>query len=115
MGKLESQNLTRGTKIRIGLLVLALIFPFLPLVTDYLLHIVILIFLRAGWLYPPQEKRKYLYYVFPLFLFLLVLSLLHVMYIAEPGHPILRADLTNRLWVPFAVVLAGIFARGLWS
>jgi hypothetical protein len=76
--------------------------------------IVILIFLRAGWLYPPQEKRKYLYYVFFLFLFLLILSLLHVMYIAEPGHPILRADLTNRLWVPFAVVLAGIFARGLW-
>ena len=76
--------------------------------------IVILIVLRAGWLYPPQEKKNYLYYVFFLFLFLLVLSLLHVMYIAEPGHPILRADLTNRLWVPFALVLAAIFARGLW-
>ena len=45
MGKFEPQNLTRGAKIRIGLLILALIFPFLPLVSDYLLHIVILIFL----------------------------------------------------------------------
>ena len=45
MGKFEPQNLTRGVKIRIGLLILVLIFPFLPLVTDYLLHIAILIFL----------------------------------------------------------------------
>jgi branched-chain amino acid transport system permease protein len=45
MGKLEPQKLTRGAKIRIGLLILALIFPFLPFVTDYLLHIIILIFL----------------------------------------------------------------------
>ena len=45
MGKFAPQNLTRGAQIRIGLLVFALILPFLPFVTDYLLHIVILIFL----------------------------------------------------------------------
>ena len=45
MGKLEPQKLTRGAKIRIGLLILVLIIPFLPFVTDYLLHIAILIFL----------------------------------------------------------------------
>lgn len=76
--------------------------------------VVIIFILRTGWLYPPSEKKSYLYYAFFLFLFLLFLSLLHVMYIAEPGHPILRADLTNRVWVPFAVVLAAIFAQGLW-
>ena len=37
--------LTRGVMIRIGVLILALVLPFLPLVTDYVLHIVILIFL----------------------------------------------------------------------
>ncbi|CAB1055522.1 Branched-chain amino acid ABC transporter, permease protein LivM (TC 3.A.1.4.1) [Olavius sp. associated proteobacterium Delta 1] len=45
MGKFAPPNLTRGAKIRIGLLIFALIIPFLPFVTDYLLHIIILIFL----------------------------------------------------------------------
>ncbi|MBW1826751.1 MAG: branched-chain amino acid ABC transporter permease, partial [Deltaproteobacteria bacterium] len=45
MGNLKLQNLTRGAKIRIGLLILALILPFFPFVTDYILHIAILIFL----------------------------------------------------------------------
>jgi len=38
-------NLTRGAKIRIGILMLALVLPFLPFVSDYILHIVILIYL----------------------------------------------------------------------
>ena len=45
MDTLSLKNLSRGKKIRIGLLILALILPFLPFVTDYVLHIVILIFL----------------------------------------------------------------------
>jgi branched-chain amino acid transport system permease protein len=45
MGNLKLQNLTRGAKIRIGLLILALILPFFPFVTDYILHIAILILL----------------------------------------------------------------------
>ena len=45
MDNLKLQNLTRGAKIRIGLLILALILPFFPFVTDYMLHIAILIFL----------------------------------------------------------------------
>jgi hypothetical protein len=36
------------------------------------------------------------------------------MYIAESGHPMIRHDLTNRLWVPFGVVLAAIWGRGLY-
>lgn len=39
------KKLSKGDKIRAGLLILALIFPLLPFVTEYLLHIVILIFL----------------------------------------------------------------------
>ena len=38
-------DLNRGAKIRIGLLILALALPFLPFISDYMLHIVILIFL----------------------------------------------------------------------
>ena len=45
MGKLRLENLTRGGKIRIGLLALALILPFLPFITDYELHIAILVLL----------------------------------------------------------------------
>lgn len=45
MGKLRLQNLTRGGKIRIGLLALALILPFLPFISDYVLHIAILVLL----------------------------------------------------------------------
>ncbi len=45
MGNFAPQNLSRGAKIRIGLLIFVLILPFLPFVTDYLLHIIILIFL----------------------------------------------------------------------
>jgi branched-chain amino acid transport system permease protein len=45
MGNLSLKNMSRGGKLRIGLLVLALIFPFLPFVSDYFLHIVILIYL----------------------------------------------------------------------
>ena len=75
---------------------------------------VLLIILRAGWLHPPQEKKTAFYLAFFFFLGMLFPSLLHVMYIAEPGHPIIRADLTTRLWVPCAVVLAGLFGRGLW-
>ena len=74
----------------------------------------LIIIIVAGWLHPPQEKRISFYLSFVMFLFILFPSLLHVMYIAEPGHPIIRADLTNRLWVPCAVVLAAIFGRGLW-
>jgi len=36
------------------------------------------------------------------------------MYIAEWKHSMPRADLTNRLWVPFAVVLSAMFGRGLY-
>jgi branched-chain amino acid transport system permease protein len=39
------EKLSRGDKIRASLLILALIFPLLPFVTEYILHIVILIFL----------------------------------------------------------------------
>ena len=45
MGRLNLQNLSRGDKIRIGLLILALILPLFPFVSDYMLHIIILIFL----------------------------------------------------------------------
>ena len=45
MGNLSLKNMSRGGKLRIGLLILALIFPFLPFVSDYFLHIVILIYL----------------------------------------------------------------------
>ena len=45
MGNLSLKNMSRGDKLRIGLLILALIFPFLPFVSDYLLHIAILIYL----------------------------------------------------------------------
>jgi len=45
MGNLKLQNFTRGAKIRIGLLIFALILPFLPFVTDYMLHIAILVYL----------------------------------------------------------------------
>lgn len=76
--------------------------------------IILILILRTGWLYPPQGKKFYFYLTFFIFLFLLFPSIFHVMYIAEPGHPIIRADLTNRLWVPFAVVLVALFARGLW-
>jgi hypothetical protein len=74
----------------------------------------LIVIIGAGWLYQPPEKKTSFQLAFVVFLFLLFPSLLHVMYIAEPGHPIIRADLTNRLWVPFAVVLAAIFGRGLW-
>ena len=37
--------MSRGIMIRIGLLILALIVPFLPFITDYVLHIIILIYL----------------------------------------------------------------------
>jgi len=45
MGKLNLPKLSRGNKVRTGVLVLALILPFLPFVTDYLLHIVIIVYL----------------------------------------------------------------------
>jgi hypothetical protein len=76
--------------------------------------LMIILILRAGWLYPPQGKKFYFYLTFILFLSLLFPSIFHVIYITELGHPIHRAHLTNRLWVPFAVVLAALFARGLW-
>jgi hypothetical protein len=76
--------------------------------------LILIVIVGAGWLYQPQEKRTSFHLAFVAYFFILFPSLLHVMYIAEPGHPIIRADLTNRLWVPFAVVLAAIFGRGLW-
>ncbi len=45
MGKLRLKNLSLGAKLRIGLLILALTLPFYPFVNDYILHIVILIYL----------------------------------------------------------------------
>ena len=39
------QNINPGIKIRIAVLIMALILPFLPFVSDYLLHIIILIYL----------------------------------------------------------------------
>jgi len=43
--KVALQKTSLGAKIRIGLLILALTLPFLPFMSDYILHIVILIFL----------------------------------------------------------------------
>jgi hypothetical protein len=76
--------------------------------------LILIVIVGAGMLYQPPEKRTSFYLALACYLFILFPSLLHVMYIAEPGHPIIRADLTNRLWVPFAVVLAAVFGRGLW-
>mgnify|MGYP001111616657 CR=1 FL=1 len=45
MGKLNLPKLSRGNKVRTGVLVLALMLPFLPFVTDYILHIVIIVYL----------------------------------------------------------------------
>jgi branched-chain amino acid transport system permease protein len=45
MRRIDLNKMNRGNSIRIGLLILALVLPLLPFVTDYLLHIVILIFL----------------------------------------------------------------------
>jgi branched-chain amino acid transport system permease protein len=45
MGKLNLQSISLGGKIRIGILILALVLPFFPFVSDYLLHIIILIYL----------------------------------------------------------------------
>jgi len=45
MFKLRLKNLDKGSKLRIALLVFALILPLLPFVSDYILHIVILIYL----------------------------------------------------------------------
>ncbi|MBW1858297.1 MAG: branched-chain amino acid ABC transporter permease, partial [Deltaproteobacteria bacterium] len=43
--KVALQKSSLGAKIRIGLLILALILPFLPFSTDYILHIAILVLL----------------------------------------------------------------------
>jgi branched-chain amino acid transport system permease protein len=45
MSNISFKNMSKGDKIRAGLLILALILPLLPFVSDYMLHIVILIFL----------------------------------------------------------------------
>jgi branched-chain amino acid transport system permease protein len=45
MSNISFKNMSKGGKIRSGLLILALILPLLPFVSDYMLHIVILIFL----------------------------------------------------------------------
>lgn len=45
MGMFILQKMKPGIQIRVGFLLLALILPFLPFVSDYLLHIIILIFL----------------------------------------------------------------------
>jgi branched-chain amino acid transport system permease protein len=45
MFKLRLRNFDKGSKLRIALLILALILPLLPFVSDYILHIVILIYL----------------------------------------------------------------------
>ena len=45
MGNLSFKNMSHGGKLRAALLILALIFPFFPFVSEYLLHIVILIYL----------------------------------------------------------------------
>jgi hypothetical protein len=45
MSNISFKNMSKGDKIRAGLLILALLLPLLPFVTDYMLHIVILIFL----------------------------------------------------------------------
>ena len=45
MRRIDLSKMNRGKSIRIGFLVLVLVLPLLPFVTDYLLHIVILIFL----------------------------------------------------------------------
>ncbi len=76
--------------------------------------LLLIIFLRAGWVYAPEGKKSSLHLAFFMLLTILLPSLLHVMFVAEADHPILRADLTLRLWVPFAVALAAIFGRGLW-
>ncbi|MGD8837712.1 MAG: hypothetical protein PVJ19_22410, partial [Desulfobacteraceae bacterium] len=46
MGILElKRDIRHGTKIKIGCLIVALVLPAMPFVTDYILHILILIFL----------------------------------------------------------------------
>jgi branched-chain amino acid transport system permease protein len=45
MGKWLPPKFSRGNIIRIGVFALALVVPFLPFVSDYLLHIVVLVFL----------------------------------------------------------------------
>jgi branched-chain amino acid transport system permease protein len=45
MRKWFPSNFGRGDKIRMGVFALALVVPFLPFVSDYLLHIIILVFL----------------------------------------------------------------------
>jgi len=45
MVKLRLKNMDKGAKLRIGLLILALILPFMPFISNYILHIVILIYL----------------------------------------------------------------------
>jgi hypothetical protein len=86
------------------------LFVLLPILSGLVLMIIV----GAGLLYPPQGKKLSFYLALVVFFSLLFPATLHVMYIAEPGHPIIRADLINRLWVSTAVVLAAVFGRGLW-
>jgi hypothetical protein len=80
----------------------------LPVLSAAMLAVIV----WAGLRHPSPAKRTSFYLTLFTFVFLLFPSLLHVMYIAEPGHPIIRADLTNRLWVPAAVVLAAVLGQG---
>jgi hypothetical protein len=76
--------------------------------------IVLIIILRVGFVSPPQEKKFLFYTAFTIFFLLLLPSLLQVMYISEWKHAMIRADLTTRLWILFAVVLSAVFGRGLY-
>ena len=44
MGAINLRHLSLGAKVRLGLLALALVLPFLPFMSDYILHVIILIF-----------------------------------------------------------------------
>jgi hypothetical protein len=106
---LKKDNLFKYQKLRwlvclIGAMILLPIFSAL----------VLIIILRAGLMSPPHDKRSSFYIAFLIFFLILFPSVLQVMYIAEWKHAMTRADLTTRLWIPFAVVLAAIFGRGLY-
>lgn len=84
------------------------------IIAPLLSAIVLIVILRTGFMSPPPEKRISFYMAFFLFFLLLIPSLFHVLHIAEWKHAINRGDLTNRLWIPFAVVLSAVFGRGLY-
>ncbi|MBF0370810.1 MAG: hypothetical protein HQL52_15270 [Magnetococcales bacterium] len=64
--------------------------------------------LLVGWLTLTRARRYHLTGILLGVAGLLGLSLV----IIFPGH---EASVFNRIWVPFAILLAGIFGRGAWS